>query len=272
MSQGKEPEESFGVAYMKDGVITYYSTSDDPATIPHDFVQEVQIDTDGCIWFGSAAGATRYDPAAGTWTTWDRTYEDADGDSFPATSVDNIILDGRGGAWLGFYPDGTGTEDDPFVGGFAHITADGDITPYEYTSEYDAESGSSQMPDVWVRDIAIDKDGGVWAVASGSNGGNVWYVDAEGNVTQFTGYGLLGQGNFSATSKLRMVTFDPDGGLWFGTAGDGVFYVADPSTEAPFTVTAKYNHTTGSLPSVSWCNIYSLDFIGNTLYAGSSAG
>lgn len=272
MSQGKEPEESFGVAYMKDGVITYYSTSDDPATIPHDFVQEVQIDTDGCIWFGSAAGATRYDPAAGTWTTWDRTYEDADGDSFPATSVDNIILDGRGGAWLGFYPDGIGTEDDPFVGGFAHITADGDITPYEYTSEYDAESGSSQMLDVWVRDIAIDKDGGVWAVASGSNGGNVWYVDAEGNVTQFTGYGLLGQGNFSATSKLRMVTFDPDGGLWFGTAGDGVFYVADPSTEAPFTVTAKYNHTTGSLPSVSWCNIYSLDFIGNTLYAGSSAG
>lgn len=278
MSQGKEVSESYGVAYMKDGAVTYYRASDDPATIPHDFVQEIQIDDDGNIWFGTAVGLAKYDPDEDTWTTWDYTYEDGDGNSFPAHSVDNIITDGNGGVWMGFYPDGAGTQADPFVGGFAHMTADGDITSYQYTGEYDAESGYSLLSQVWVRDIAVDKNGGVWVVSSGSYanlpivGGTVRYVDAEGDVTTFTGYELLGEENFSQSTELRMVTVDPDGGLWFGSSGDGVFYVADPSTEAPLDVTATYNSSTGSLPSASWDNVYSLDFIGKTLYAGSSAG
>lgn len=279
ISQGKEPQESFGVAYMKDGAITYYRASDDPATIPHDFVQEIQIDEDGNIWFGTAVGLAKYDPDADTWTVWDNTYEDADGDSFPASSVDNIITDGNGGVWMGFYPDGAGTQADPFVGGFAHMTADGDITSYQYTGEYDVGSGYSQLSQVWVRDIAADNEGGVWVVSSGSfaslpiEGGTVRYVDAAGNVTEFTGYDLLGQENFSQSSELRMAAVDPDGGLWFGTSGDGVFYIEEPGLIAPLDVTAQYSGSTGSwTDSPSWNNIYSLDFIGKTLYAGSSAG
>jgi hypothetical protein len=70
-----------------------------------------------------------------------------------------------------------------------------------------------------------------------------------------------------------MVTVDPDGGLWFGTSGDGVFYIKNPGTTAPFTITSQYSGSTGSWKNTAqWNNIYSLDFAGKTLYAGSSAG
>lgn len=268
-----------GLAYMKDGQITYYKQTDDPKTIPNNYVQEIQIDGDGNVWFGSFGGLTKYNPQTNTWTTWDQTYSDSDGDLFPAMSIDNLIFDGQGGIWMGFYPTGAGTEADPFVGGFAHMTADGDITPYKFTADYDAALGSSLLAQVWVRDIAVDKNGGAWVVASGSLstlenvGGTIWHVDAQGQVKKYTGDELLGAGKLTGNSEVRMVTVDPDGGLWFGSSADGVFYIANPGTEAPFTITAQYNGNSGAWSDSSgWNNIYSLDFAGNTLYAGSSAG
>ncbi|MEN6462693.1 MAG: S-layer homology domain-containing protein [Syntrophomonas sp.] len=274
-----DPSGNQGLAYMKDGQITYYKQIDDPKTIPNNYVQEIQIDKDGNVWFGSFGGLTKYNPTTKTWTTWDQTYSDSDGDRFPAMSIDNLIFDGQGGIWMGFYPTGAGTETDPFVGGFAHMTTDGNITPYKFTADYDATLGSSLLAQVWVRDIAVDKNGGVWVVASGSLstlenvGGTIWHVDAQGQVTKYTGDQLLGAGKLTGNSEVRMVTVDPDGGLWFGSSADGLFYIANPGTEAPFTVTAQYNGNNGAWPESSgWNNIYSLDFVGKTLYAGSSAG
>lgn len=274
-----EPGNNKGVAYMKDGAVTYYRASDSPATIPDDYVQEIQIDSQGNVWFGSFGGLTKFDPAANTWTTWGQAYTDEDGDSFPAASVDNLILDGKGGVWLGFYPSGAGTEADPFVGGFAHMDSTGDITSYEFTADYDSDLGSSLLAQVWVRDIAVDPNGGAWVVASGSYsdlanvGGTVWYVDANGNITEFTGDELLGDGKLTGNSELRMVTVDPDGGLWFGSSGDGLFYIEDPVSSEPLTITSQYSGGFGHWPNAAgWNNIYSLDFVGSTLYAGSSAG
>ncbi len=274
-----DPSGNRGVAYMKDGQISYYTESDEPATIPNNYVQEIQTDSQGNIWFGSFGGLTKYNPGTGGWTTWDQTYEDSEGDHFPAQSVDNLIFDGQGGVWLGFYPTGSGTEADPFVGGFAHMSVNGDITSYQYTADYDAAIESSLLAQVWVRDIAVDGDGGAWVVASGSMadlenvGGTIWYVDDQGQATRFTGDQLLGAGRLTGNSELRMVTIDPDGGLWFGSSGDGVFYIADSAAMAPLSITAQYSGSTGSWNNTTlWNNIYSLDFVGSTLYAGSSAG
>ncbi len=268
-----DPSGNKGVAYMKDGAITYYTEADDPETIPNNYVQEIQIDTSGNIWFGSFGGLTKYSPTTGTWTTWDQS------DGFPAMSIDNLIIDDQGGIWCGFYPNGAGTEADPFVGGFAYMDNNGDITPYQYTADYDSALGSSLLAQVWVRDIAVDADGGAWVVASGSYsdlanvGGTVWYVASNGTATEFTGDQLLGTGSLTGNSEIRMVTIDPDGGLWFGTTADGVIYIADPNTTAPLSITAKYNGASGSwTDSATWNNIYSLDFMGSTLYVGSSAG
>jgi len=274
-----DPSGNQSIAYMKDGQITYYKETDDPATIPNNYAQEIQIDGDGNIWFGSFGGLTKYNPTTGTWTTWDQTYSDTDGDQFPALSIDNLIFDGQGGVWMGFYPTGAGTEADPFVGGFAHMTAAGDIKSYKFTADYDAVLGSSLLAQVWVRDIAVDKKGGAWVVASGSLstlanvGGTAWYVNNQGVVTEYTGDQLLGAGSLTGNVEIRMVTVDPDGGLWFGTSGDGLFYIAEPGTTVPFTITAQYNGASGAwTDSASWNNIYSLDFVDSTLYAGSSGG
>jgi hypothetical protein len=267
------PDDSHGVAYMKDGQIIYYSETDEPKTIPDNFVRSIQIDENDNIWFGTYGGLTRYNPNLGEWTTWDHNYADSNGDRFPAVRVDTLLCDGEGGVWVGFVPDGAGTQEDPRVGGFAHMTADGEITPYKYIVEYDDVQAK-----VWVRDIAIDKAGGVWVVASGSYkgtpnvGGTVRYVDSEGQVTEFDGDELLGEGSLATDSEIRMVTVDPDGDLWFGTSEDGVFYIEDPDTTAPLDVTAQYSSKTGSWSSPLCDNIYSLDFVEDTLYVGSSGG
>jgi len=274
-----DPSGNQGVAYMKDGQVTYYKETDSPATIPNNYVQEIQIDKNGKVWFGSFGGLTKYDPTAGTWTTWDQSYKDTQGDSFPAISIDNINLDGNGGVWLGFYPTGAGTEADPFVGGFAHMSAAGDITSYKFNADYDAALKSSLLAQVWIRDIAVDQNGGAWVVASGSYsdlanvGGTIWYVDSTGTATKFAGDQLLGDGKLTGNSEIRMAAVDPDGGLWFGTSADGVYYIASPSTTAPLTITAQYSGSTGSWANAaSWNNIYSLDVADKTVYVGSSAG
>ena len=165
---------------MKGGKAEYFLETDKPATIPNNYVQEIQIDNDGTVWIGSFGGLTKYQPKENKWTTYDKN------DGFPAMSVDNITLDGNGGAWCGFYPDGKGTQEDPFTGGFAYIDASGKITKYSYTADFDKAAGSSKLAQVWIRDIAIDKNGGAWIVASGSyakmenTGGTVWYVSEPG--------------------------------------------------------------------------------------------
>ena len=159
------------------------------------------------------------------------------------------------------------------------MTAAGNITSYKFTADYDATLKSSLLAQVWIRDIAVDKNGGAWVVASGSYsdlsnvGGTVWYVNSQGTATKFTGDQLLGAGKLTGNSEIRMAAVDPDGGLWFGTSADGVYYIAAPSPTAPLTISAQYSGSTGSWTnSATWNNIYSLDFAGKTLYAGSSAG
>lgn len=271
-----KPDENKGLAYMKGGQIKYYRASDTPETIPNDYVQEIQIDDQGTVWIGSFGGLTKYDPGKETWVTTDQQ------DGFPAMSVDNLTFDGKGGAWIGFYPDGKGTKEDPFVGGFAHVDQSGKINAYKQTAEYDAQAQSSKLAQVWVRDIAVDHAGGAWIVASGSladmksAGGTVWYVSKPGaDPVKYTGKQLFGTAlNGAKNAELRMVMADPDGGLWFGTSTNGVFYVKDPkiNQKGGFDLTAEYSKETGSWETSNMNNVYSLDCIGRTVYVGSSGG
>lgn len=266
--------KNYGVGYMKDGEITYYRASDNPSTIPNDYVQEIKEDKDGNIWFGSFGGLTKYDRSAGTWQTWSKA------DGFPAASVDNIEFDGNGGVWCGFYPDTEAADGSaPFTGGFAYFKDGKVVKSYEYTSDQDSNTSNYRLGDVWIRDIAVDKDGGAWIIASGSyagmknTGGVVWHVsEAGGEAERYTGFDLFGKENFSTDSELRMVTVDKKGGLWFGTSGDGIFRVDNPAIkDGKLTITAKYSSATESWPS-GYDNIYSLDFADDTIYAGSSKG
>ncbi|MBQ6496333.1 MAG: hypothetical protein IJI74_04090 [Firmicutes bacterium] len=269
-----DPSNNKGVVYMKDGDLTYYRA---PNMVPNDYVQEIKIDASGNVWFGSFGGLTKYDPARGTWQTWD------DRDGFPAMSVDNIEFDANGGIWCGFYPDSEASDGSmPFIGGFAYFK-DGEIISYQYTSPPDSMTGFYRLGDVWIRDIAVDQNGGAWIIASGSYagmdnvGGTVWYVASpRTQPIQTTGFDLLGKEYFdgASNSELRMVTIDPEGGLWFGTSADGVLYIKDPVIkDGKLKVTEQFDSTTGAWPETpSYNNVYSLDFYGKTLYSGTANG
>ena len=273
------PTENKGVVYMdKDGKLTSYTVEENPGTIPDNYVQDIKIDAKGNVWFASFGGLTKYDPASGEWKTWTK----ADS-GFPAEAVTKIEFDGNGGVWLGFYPEGTtdGNGGIPFTGGFAHMTADGKVTSYPLTATSTAE-GTSKLAEVWIRDLAVAKDGSVWVVASGAYanienvGGSVWHVASPGaEAKTYTGDSLFGKALDGAeNAELRMVAADNNGGLWFGTSADGVFYISDPTVaeDGTMTITTMYNTETGSWTETGMDNVYSLDFYNGTVYAGSAAG
>ena len=273
-----DPSANKGAVYLKDGRLTSYRAADNPETIPDDYVQDIKIDDQGNVWFASFGGLTKYDPQAGTWKTWDKN------DGFPAMSVTRIEFDGNGGIWCGFYPDGEGTETDPFRGGFAHIDKDGRITSYPQEAGFDENynGGVSKLADVWIRDIAVDKDGAAWIIASGAyadienTGGTLWYVRNTGaEPVKYTGDQLFGKALDGAeNAEIRMVEADGNGGMYFGTSADGIFYVknAKISSEGSLDITAEYSTETGAWQKDTMNNVYSLDIYNNTVYAGSSGG
>ncbi len=274
-----EPGKNKGVVYMdKDGKMTSYTVEANPGTIPDNYVQDIKIDAEGNVWFASFGGLTKYNPANGEWKTW--TKKD---NGFPAEAVTKIEFDGNGGVWLGFYPEGTddGNGGVPFTGGFAHMSKDGKVTSYPLTAGF-AANGTSKLAEVWIRDLAVAKDGSVWVIASGAYasienvGGSVWHVASPGaKAEEYTGDQLFGTALDGAdNAELRMVAADAKGGLWFGTSADGVFYAADPTVAADgtMTVTTMYNTETGSWTESGMDNVYSLDIHNGTVYAGSAAG
>ena len=266
------PGDNQGVLYIKGSEVTQYTVESNPGTIPNNYVQAIKVDTDGKVWMGSFGGLTIYDPAAETWTTYSK--EDK---GFPATSINTITLDGKGGAWLGFYPDGSGTEADPYAGGFCHIDKDGAV------SEKNALGGTGDpmFAQSWVRNIAIDKKGTVWVVAAGTNiednvGGKIFKLrEGTGEPTVYTGKDVLGDYlDGSAITEVRVVSVDKDGSLWFGTSADGILKVDNPKlTDGKMTVSAQYAKETGSWSAANMNNVFSIEFWNDgTAYVGTAGG
>ena len=268
-----QPGNNQGVMYIKDGNVTQYTVEGNPGTIPDNYVQAIEVGSDGKVWFGSFGGLTIYDPSNDSWVT----YTKAD-KNFPATSVCTITLDGADGAWIGFYPDGSGTEAEPYAGGFCHITADGTVGTTVTAGGPDAPSFAQS----WVRSIAIDQKGTVWAVAAGTNiednvGGVVWKIKSGSTEpTRYTGKELFpAYLNGSNTTEVRVVSVDAEGSLWFGTSADGVLKVGNPKLngDGTMTVDAQYAKETGSWSADNMNNVYSIDFWnGGTAYVGTAGG
>lgn len=265
------PGNNQGVLYIKGSEVTQYTVESNPGTIPNNYVQAIKVDTDGKVWMGSFGGLTIYDPDAGTWTT----YSKADKD-FPATSINTITLDGKGGAWLGFYPDGSGTEADPYAGGFCHITSDGTVDKVVPAGGV----GDTLFAQSWVRSIAIDQKGTVWAVAAGTNipnvGGVIWKWKSDNDEpSRYEGSTILGDYLDDEKAEVRVVSVDKDGSLWFGTSADGILKVDNPKPNADGTmnVTAQYAKETGSWSAANMNNVYSIDFWNDgTAYVGTAGG
>ena len=263
-----DPGAHRGVGYIKDADIVWYETGDG---LPNDYVQAVEIEENGTVWFASAIGLAGFDGSE--WKTWTKE------DGFPANSACAVKADGSGGVWVGFYPDGEGTPEDLFKGGYAHMDKDGNIDfIQEYTGEYSEIASSSLLADVWVRGFAIDNDGGVWVVRSGSYanmptsvGGRIDYItmtsDGYKLEKTYTGDELLGD-LLKNKGEIRAVAADPIRGVWFGTTTSGVVYMPEPAV-----LGEQYSSDTSAWQdNATLDNIYYLCFKNGALYVGSAGG
>lgn len=276
ISQAKTYDPRFatqnkGVAYVYEDKITFYNTIEAPGTVPNDYVQAIKIADDGRVWFGSFGGLTVFDPKTNEW----KTYTTENG--LPSPSVNSIEFDALGYVWFGCYPSGTGTKDDPFVGGFGCIDEEeGVAIALSLEAPYSEEYQTSLLADVWVRDIAADNYGGVWIVCSGSygnmqnKGGIVYYVDANGTGFAKEGKDLLGA-KLSGNSEIRCVEIDESGTIWFGTWNGVYAFNVDRKDDRCFSA-ANSDWLAPAAQHTQLDNIYSLDIYGDKMYIGSNGG
>ncbi|MGI6361577.1 MAG: stalk domain-containing protein [Bacillota bacterium] len=221
-AQGSQ-DNAAGVAYLKDNKITIFNQENTNNGLGSDFVQQVKVDSDGQVWFGHGTGVSVYNPAYNSWIQ----YNKADG--IPANSVNTVILDQKGGAWVGCYPDEVDAANNVYRGGYAYISNLGEVTPY-----VDEAVAHQTFAGQWVRGISLDANGGVYVVRAGvtfgaslfTEGGYVDYVSPTGNRTIYTGYDLLPGLESITDVEIRYVKVDANNGLWFGTTGNGLYYKA----------------------------------------------
>jgi PAS domain S-box-containing protein len=144
----------------------------------------IDQDQDGFLWFGTGAGAVRFDGARF------RNYADFDG--WPQNRVEDVLVDSRGNLWLGSYRDGL-------------YLFDG-----EHISRYTKEHGGLISDNV--RSLFEARDGSIWIT---------YEFEA---VTRFNDGKMQAFGTAQGLrcKAVHDVVQDPSGTLWLAT-DNGVF-------------------------------------------------
>lgn len=258
---GMTSENQKGLAYLKDGKLTQYTVENTNGKLLSDFVQSVEIDSEGIVWLGTAKGLNKFDPKTNKWTSWTKD------DGIPAQSISTIKVDDKGGVWIGTYPDAVDEESNVYMGGYAYLNSEGNIKAY-------TDTVNTKVADQWVRSFSIDPEGGVWVVRSGSYstmenvGGRIDYVAPNGEIeAQYTGHELL-PNELKDNAEVRTLTVDYKGSLWIGTTTKGLFFSKEAGS-----VNKKFN-----IENSTWNDISSLDSIWkivvteDEIWVGSNGG
>lgn len=258
---GQEPKNQMGAAYLKDGRITHYTKENTSSKLLSNFVQSVEIDGTGKVWFGTASGLAMLDPESGSWKSWTKK------DGLAAESVSTITVDSKGGIWIGMYPDTIDAEKNIYSGGYAYLNNEGKLIIY-------SDKENTKFADQWTRGFSTAPDGSVWVVRSGSYstmdnvGGRVDHINPQGEMeAKYTGDELLPD-KLKDNAEIRTLTIDYKGSLWFGTSTKGIFFCKEPKK-----VSKEFNRTNSQ-----WGETSSLDSIFNVavtkdaLWAASNGG
>jgi len=258
---GMDPKNQNGVVYLKEGNLTHYTTENTDNKLLSDFVQSVEVDDNGIVWFGTGLGLNSFNPKTNKWSNWTKE------DGIPAKAVSTIKADSKGGIWIGAYPDTVDENSNVYSGGYAYLDSEGEIRLYKDTE-------NTKFADQWVRSFSIDSEGGVWVVRSGSYstmenvGGRIDYIAPNGEIeAKYTGNELL-PGELKDNAEIRTLTIDYKGSLWYGTSSKGIFFSKDPKTvNKSFNIENSSWQDTSSLDSI-WTLIVTDD----TVWAGSNGG
>lgn len=224
--------------------------------------------------------------------------------SLPASFVQELELDGKGGLWIGtqngvvyvdkndkwktytqeqdilpysvdaIEPDGDGGV---WIGYYPEVVEDEENTSYLGAYQYMSSDGEVKtykgFDDTnfnlnWVRSISIDSEGGVWVVRSGNAPGF-----GQGEVD----YILNGERTvYSASDIYPSIKEDDDIRLVLGDKEEDLIYIA---TTSGGIIKAKRDGETivkidasNEFPAKPWNDVYFLDLEDNKLLAGTNGG
>jgi ligand-binding sensor domain-containing protein len=203
---------------------TSFTTSN--SSIPSNSVNALAPDSSGNLWVGTSAGLAKF--SGTTWTM----FTTADG--LASNIVSALATDPAGNVWIGYGTNGGG------------------LQKFDGTTFVTYTPSNSAFPDLFVRDIAIDAAGVVWAAtANGAaqQSGNSWIsyttglpsnnvqdvaIDPTTNNVWFATMGGLAKRSGSAwtayttsnsalpTNSITSIMVDPAGDVWAGSGTNGI--------------------------------------------------
>lgn len=179
-----------------------------------DQIQGLAVAPDGALWIGSYnLGINYYNP--GTGEMRHLTHDPDNPKSLSSNAVNNVLVDRRGRVWVGTNMGGLNRYD-PASGGFI---------------KYRFSAGGAKPRGLNSDQIATlyeDRSGKIWV---GTTTGLNRYDERQ---DRFVAYSGLGRATAGQGLYVTAIFEDKRGGLWIGSAGDGLFAI-----EAG---TLKYRH------------------------------
>lgn len=176
-----------GVWHLRrDGTLTNCRPASDS-----DRVNEIVIDEDGNKWFLMSESGVWLLKSDGNWVNYGA-----------PVSVEHMAIDVDGRKWFVCHQWEYGA-------GYTHSVWS--LLPDGTWSQYTAES--SNLPNEWVRDMAIDTDGNKWFATFEGLG----ILHADGTWTQ-----LNSENSGLADDSVEQIHFDADGARWFMHWGRGI--------------------------------------------------
>lgn len=254
--------------YVNDKGVALFNARNSPLGWAKTDTNDVRVggltfDSDGNLWI-----VTTYNTKAvtvrqqnGTWYSY----------NLPdPTMIDNVnlrpIVDDYGQKWFVSHK-GASNGAGVYVFKEASLTSSAGVKLKALTTQ----SGSGNLPDLFVNVLAKDKDGAIWigtntGVAVIYNPGNVFSgsgFDAQKVILEQDGYAQY----LLETESVTAIAVDPANRKWFGTASGGVFLMSADGTKQ----LRNYNIDNSPLPSNSISDIAINDITGE-VFIGTDKG
>jgi ligand-binding sensor domain-containing protein/signal transduction histidine kinase len=228
----EEPDGTVWAGSMSEGLVVFTGGKLDTVTassgLSDNFVESLLVDREGNLWVGTASGLNRLR----------HSNLSISGPTLGYGAVQGLAEVGPGMIWAGKPGDGLYESRGK---GFSQITvadlprlfpevnallktrdgacwvgcAQGLLRFQDPKSPSEGEIEFPDLPDVNVVALAADRSNGVWA---GTRDGALWHMTG-GNWTMQT--------NFSQPHAVTALAQNPDGSLWIGTEGGGMYRFKD---------------------------------------------
>ena len=191
----------------------------DPGTIPDGKISSVIEDLQGNIWIGTYRSKktgtvgclSRYNSVSGKFVHYKFRQEGPD--TLLSEGITCLYLDHTGELWAG-----------TASGEILRVHADSAVTGGDFIHYTHESNDPESLLRSGVSDIKEDKSGSLWFATYG--GGLIKYDRREDKILRY----WVHPDKSSAMNEIKILSPDPEGGLWLGTMGGLAFYDREKDT------------------------------------------